>query len=102
VVGTWSSPQLGFELVRHTFARENRLEIVLLGLGPLPRRGWMVLVTDGTSLWSGLDSRNGRPGALVAEQAEFREEADRLRLVVLDGGRTGVLDFDGKQFVTRP
>ena len=102
VVGTWSSPQLGFQVVRHVFWRDGRLELVLLGLGPQPRQGWMILVTDGASLWSGLDSINGRPGALLAEQVEFREEADRLRLVVLDGGRTGVLDFDGRQFAPRP
>jgi len=33
---------------------------------------------------------------------EFREEADRLRLLVLDGGRSAVLDFDGRQFAGRP
>jgi hypothetical protein len=102
VVGTWNAAQLGFQVVRHTFRNDNKLEIVLLGLGPPPRLGWMVLVTDGSTLWSGLDSINGRPGALVAEQVEFREEADRLRLVVLDGGRTAVLDFDGRQFSSRP
>ncbi len=100
VVGTWSSPQLGFEVVKHAFAREGRVEIVALGLGPVSRRGWMVLVTDGTRLWSGLDSRDGRPGALIGEQLEFREEADRLRLVVLDAGRTAVLTFDGIHFGT--
>ena len=102
VVGVWSSAQLGFEVVRHVFRNEDRLEIVLLGLGPPPRLGWMVLVTDGSQLWSGLYSRDTRPGALVAEQVEFREEADRLRLLVVDGGRSAILDFDGRQFVSRP
>ena len=102
VVGVWSSAQLGFEVVRHVFRNEDRLEIVLLGLGPPPRLGWMVLVTDGSQLWSGLYSRDTRAGALVAEQVEFREEADRLRLLVVDGGRSAILDFDGRQFVSRP
>ena len=102
VVGTWSSPNLGFQVIRHVFWNEGRLEVVLLGLGPPPRQGWMVLVTDGSNLWSGLGSRDARPGAVVAEQLEFRQEADRLRLLVLDGGRSALLDFDGKQFVTRP
>jgi len=62
----------------------------------------MVLVTDGSRLWSGLPSRDTRPGALVAEHVEFREEADHLRLLVLDGGRSAVLDFDGRQFVGPP
>ena len=61
VVGVWSSAQLGFEVVRHVFRNEDRLEIVLLGLGPPPRLGWMVLVTDGSQLWSGLYSRDTRP-----------------------------------------
>ena len=102
VVGTWTTAQAGFQVVRHAFWNEGNLEIVLLGLGPPPRHGWMVLITDGKTLWSGLDSTSGRPGALLAEQAEFRQEADRLRLVVLDGGRTAVLDFDGRQFASRP
>ena len=102
IVGTWNAPNLGFQVLRHTFRNDNKLEIVLLGIGPPPRPGWMVLVTDGSTLWSGLNSTNGRPGALVAEQVEFREEADRLRLVVLDGGRTAILDFDGRQFASRP
>ena len=102
VVGTWSSPNLGFEVIRHAFWNEGKLEVVLLGLGPPPRQGWMVLVTDGSNLWSGLASQDARPGALVAEQLEFRQETDRLRLLVLDGGRSALLDFDGKQFVTRP
>jgi hypothetical protein len=38
----------------------------------------------------------------MAEQVEFRQEADRLRLAVLDGGRTAVLDFDGRHFGSRP
>ncbi|HTS81186.1 MAG TPA: hypothetical protein VMH40_11350 [Myxococcaceae bacterium] len=98
VVGTWTTSQLGFEVVKHTFTGGGRLEIVLLGLGPLSERGWMVLVTDGSSLWSGLGSRNGRPGALRGEELEFREEADRLRLVVVDAGKAAALDFDGVQF----
>lgn len=102
VVGTWASPQLGLQVIRHTFVRQGALEIVLLGLGPGPRMGWMVLVTDGSTLWSGLGTREGRPGALVAEQVEFREEADHLRLAVLDGGRSAVLTFDGRQFGTTP
>jgi hypothetical protein len=102
VVGTWTTAQSGFQVVRHAFWNEGNLEIVLLGLGPPPRHGWMVLISDGRTLWSGLDSTNGRPGALLAEQAEFRQEADRLRLVVLDGGRTAVLDFNGRQFTSRP
>lgn len=102
VVGTWTTAQAGFQVVRHAFWNEGNLEIVLLGLGPPPRHGWMVLITDGKTLWSGLDSTSGRPGALLAEQAEFRQEADRLRLVVLDGGRTAILDFDGRQFASRP
>jgi hypothetical protein len=102
VVGTWNAPQLGFQVIRHAFWNEGKLEIVLLGLGPPPRHGWMVLLTDGSRFWSGLDGSGGRPGALVAEQAEFRQEADRLRLVVLDGGRTAALDFDGHQFASRP
>ena len=102
VVGTWRSPKLEIQVIRHTFLRDGALEIVLLGLGPPPRLGWMVLVTDGSNLWSGLGTREGRPGALVAEQVEFREEADRLRLVVLDGGRTAALTFDGKQFAPSP
>jgi hypothetical protein len=89
-------------VVRHAFWNEGKLEVVLLGLGPPPRQGWMVLVTDGSNLWSGLGSLDARPGALLAEQLEFRQEADRLRLLVLDGGRSALLDFDGKQFVTRP
>jgi hypothetical protein len=89
VVGTWNSPQLGFQVVKHAFAREGQLEIVLLGLGPPPRRGWMVLVTDGSRLWSGLDSRDGRPGAILAEDAQLYEENSQLALVVVDGGRTG-------------
>jgi len=102
VVGVWSSAQLGFQVIRHVFRNDQRLELVLLGLGPPPRFGWMVLVTDGSNLWSGLYSGTERPGALVAEQVEFREEADRLRLLVLDGGRSAILDFDGRQFVSRP
>ncbi|HEY1906713.1 MAG TPA: hypothetical protein VGG91_11765 [Myxococcaceae bacterium] len=102
VVGTWNASQLGFQIIRHVFWSEGRLEVVLLGLGPPPRLGWMVLVTDGRTLWSGLDSIDGRPGALVGEQVEFRQEADRLRLVVLDGGRTAILDFDGRHFGSRP
>jgi hypothetical protein len=98
----WSSNQRGFQVIRHVFRNDNKLEIVLLGLGPSPRFGWMVLVTDGSQLWSGLYSGTERPGALVAEQVEFREEADRLRLLVLDGGRSAILDFDGRQFSTRP
>jgi hypothetical protein len=102
VVGAWSSSQLGIQVIRHVFRNENKLEIVLLGGGEAPRLGWMVLVTDGSNLWSGLYSGNERPGALIAEQVEFREEADRLRLLVLDGGRSALLDFDGRQFVSRP
>jgi hypothetical protein len=102
VLGTWSTRQLGFEVVKHTFVREGRLEVVLLGLGPATGRAWMVLVTDGFKLWSGLDSRDGRPGALVGEQAEFREEADQLHLVVLNEGRAAVLPFDGVHFASRP
>lgn len=102
VVGTWNSAQLGFQVVRHVFWSEGRLEIVLLGLGPPPRFGWMLLVSNGSNLWSGLDLRDGRPGGLVAEQVEFREEADRLRLLVLDGGKSALLDFDGRQFASRP
>jgi hypothetical protein len=102
VVGVWNSSQAGFQIVRHVFRNEKKLEIVLLGLGEPPRIGWMVLVTDGSNLWSGLYSGTERPGALVAEQVEFREEADRLRLLVLDGGRSAILDFDGRQFSPRP
>src|SRR5215831_5859417 len=102
VVGVWSSAQLGIQIIRHVFRNDQKLELVLLGLGPPPRIGWMVLVTDGSQLWSGLYSGTERPGALVAEQVEFREEADRLRLLVLDGGRSALLDFDGKQFSARP
>ena len=102
VVGVWSSSQLGIQVIRHVFRNDEKLEIVVLGLGPPPRIGWMVLVTDGSRLWSGLPSRDTRPGALVAEHVEFREEADHLRLLVLDGGRSAVLDFDGRQFVGRP
>ena len=102
VVGAWNSSQSGIQVIRHVFRNDGKLEIVLLGLGPSPRLGWMVLVTDGSKLWSGLYSGNERPGALVAEQVEFREEADRLRLLVLDGGRSAILDFDGRQFSTRP
>jgi hypothetical protein len=102
VVGVWNSSQAGFQVIRHVFRNDNRLEIVLLGLGPGPRTGWMVLVTDGSQFWSGLYSGTERPGALVAEQVEFREEADRLRLLVLDGGRSAILDFDGRQFSSRP
>ena len=102
VVGVWDSAQLGIQVIRHVFWNEGKLEIVLLGLGPPPRLGWMVLVTDGSKFWSGLYSGTERPGALVAEQVEFREEADRLRLLVLDGGRSAVLDFDGRQFAGRP
>jgi hypothetical protein len=102
VVGTWNASQLGFQVIRHVFWSEGNLEIVLLGLGPPPRQGWMVLVTDASTFWSGLTAADGRPGALVAEQVEFRQEADRLRLVVLDGGRTAILDFDGRQFASRP
>jgi hypothetical protein len=101
VVGTWSTPQLGFEAIKHTFVREGRLEVVLLGIGPATQRAWMVLVTDGFKLWSGLDSRDGRPGALVGEQADFREEADQLHLVVLNEGRAVVLPFDGVRFAGR-
>jgi hypothetical protein len=102
VVGTWNAPQAGFQVIRHAFWNEGKLEIVLLGLGPPPRQGWMVLVTDGSDLWSGLGSREARPGALLAEQVEFRQEADRLRLLVLDGGKSALLDFDGRQFSPRP
>ncbi len=102
VVGVWGSSQLGTQVIRHVFWNDGRLEIVLLGLGPPPRFGWMVLVTDGSNLWSGLESREGRPGAIVAEQVEFREEAAGLRLLVLDGGRSTILDFDGRQFASRP
>jgi len=101
VLGTWSTPQLGFEVVRHTFIRDGRLEVVLLGVGPATGRAWMVLVTDGLKLWSGLDTRDGRPGALVGEQAEFREEAEQLHLVVLNEGRTAVIPFDGVHFAAR-
>jgi hypothetical protein len=102
VVGTWTSPTLGFQTLRHAFWNEGKLEVVLLGLGPGPRQGWMVLVTDGSDLWSGLGSREARPGALLAEQVEFRQEADRLRLLVLDGGKSALLDFDGRQFASLP
>ena len=102
VVGVWDSAQLGIQVIRHVFRNDQKLELVLLGLGPPPRIGWMGLVTDGSQLWSGLYSGTERPGALVAEQVEFREEADRLRLLVLDGGRSAVLDFDGRQFAGRP
>ena len=102
MVGTWNASGLGFQIIRHVFWNGGHLEIVLLGLGPPPRPGWMTLVTDGSTLWSGLMASDGRPGALVAEQVEFRQEADRLRLVVLDGGRTAILDFDGRQFSPRP
>jgi hypothetical protein len=102
VLGTWSTPSAGFEVIRHTFVKDGRVEIVLLGVGPATARGWMVLVTDGFKLWSGLDSRDGRPGALVGEEAEFREEADQLHLVVLNGGRAAVLPFDGVHFASRP
>jgi hypothetical protein len=102
VVGVWDSNQAGFKIIRHVFRNDNKLEIVLLGLGEPPRAGWMILVTDGSQFWSGLYSGTERPGALVAEQVEFREEADRLRLLVLDGGRSAILDFDGRQFSTRP
>ena len=102
VVGVWSSSQLGIQVIRHVFRNDEKLEIVVLGLGPPPRIGWMVLVTDGSRLWSGLPRRDERPGAMVAEHVEFREEADHLRLLVVDGGRSAVLDFDGRQFVGRP
>ncbi len=102
VVGVWSSSQLGIQVIRHVFRNDEKLEIVVLGLGPPPRIGWMVVVTDGSRLWSGLPGRETRPGALVAEHVEFREEADHLRLLVLDGGRSAVFDFDGRQFVGRP
>jgi hypothetical protein len=100
VVGTWNTSQLGFQVVRHVFAREGRIEVVLLGLGPPPRRGWMVLVTDGARLWSGLDSKDGRPGAILAEEAQLYEEGSQLRLVVVDEGRTGARTFDGIHFET--
>ncbi|HUM13150.1 MAG TPA: hypothetical protein VLT82_19540 [Myxococcaceae bacterium] len=102
VVGAWNASQLGIQVIRHVFWKDGQLEVVLLGLGPPPRFGWMVLVTDGSNLWSGLESRQGRPGAIVAEQAEFREEAAGLRLLMLDGGRSAILDFDGRQFASRP
>jgi len=102
VVGTWSAAESGAQVIRHVFWNEGKLEIVLLGLGAPPRQRWMVLATDGTRLWSGLEDREGRPGALVAEQVELREEADRLRLVVLDGGQTAVLELTGSQFRPRP
>lgn len=102
VVGTWASPQLGMEVVKHAFVQDGRLEVVLLGLGPPAGRGWMVLVTDGSRLWSGLDSRDGRPGAIIAEEAELQMEGAQLLLVVTDRGRTGVRTFDGIHFATRP
>jgi hypothetical protein len=102
VVGVWNASNAGFQIIRHVFRNDDALEIVLLGLDQPPRMGWMVLVTDGSRFWSGLSSGDARPGALVAEQVEFREEADRLRLLVLDGGRSAILDFDGRQFVSRP
>ncbi|MGZ3446290.1 MAG: hypothetical protein ACXWLG_12910 [Myxococcaceae bacterium] len=102
VVGTWGSLELIAEVIRHVFARQGALEIVLLGLGPTESRGWMVLVTDGSRLWSGLDSRDGRPGAALGQRAEFREEGTQLRLVVFNGGGTLVLDFDGNRFRPRP
>jgi len=100
VVGTWNAPQVGFQVVKHAFGREGRLEIVLLGLGEPPRRGWMVLVTDGSRLWSGLDSKDGRPGAILGEEAQLYEEGSQLRLVIVDGGRTGARTFDGIRFET--
>jgi len=102
IVGTWGSVELIAEVIRHVFAPRGALEIVLLGLGPTESRGWMVLVTDGARLWSGLDSRNGRPGAILGQRAEFREEGAQLRLVVYSGGGTLILDFDGSRFRTRP
>lgn len=102
IVGTWGSVDLVAEVIRHVFGPTGTPEIVLLGLGPTEARGWMVLVTDGTRLWSGLDSRNGRPGALLGQRAEFREEGTQLRLVVYSGDGMGVLDFDGTRFRTRP
>jgi hypothetical protein len=102
VVGVWNASNAGFQIIRHVFRNDDKLEIVLLGLDQPPRMGWMVLVTDGSRFWSGLSSGDARPGALVAEQVEFREEADRLRLLVLDGGRSAILDFDGRHFVSRP
>ena len=53
-------------------------------------------------LWSGLDSQDGRPGAVLGRQAEFREEGTRLRLVVFDGGRHEVLRFRREPFRGRP
>ncbi|HVP58939.1 MAG TPA: hypothetical protein VMT11_00100 [Myxococcaceae bacterium] len=101
VVGTWNAPQLGFQVVKHAFTPDGKEEIVLLGLGSPPRRGWMVLVTDGSRLWSGLDSVDGRPGAILAEEAELDEEGSQLVLVLVDGGRTGARTFDGIHFETR-
>jgi hypothetical protein len=98
IVGTWGSVDLLAEVIKHVFAREGAVEIVLLGLGPTESRGWMVLVTDGSRLWSGLDSRDGRPGAVLGQRAEFREEGTQLRLVVFNGGGTMVLVFDGTHF----
>lgn len=102
IVGTWGSVDLLAEVIKHVFARQGTLEIVLLGLGPTESRGWMLLVTDGSRLWSGLDSRDGRPGAVLGQRAEFREEGTQLRLVVFNGGGTMVLEFDGTRFLARP
>jgi hypothetical protein len=102
IVGTWGSLDLIAEVIKHVFALDGRLEIVLLGLGPVESRGWVVLVTDGSRLWSGLDSRQGRPGAVLGQRAEFREEGTQLRLVVYNGSGTMVLDFDGTRFLPRP
>jgi hypothetical protein len=101
VVGTWGSRELVVPVVRHVFARNGTLEIVLLGVGPAEARGWQVLVTDGSQLWSGLDTGGGRPGAILGQQAEFRQEGDQLRLVVFSGGVPVVLNFDGHRFVTQ-
>lgn len=102
VVGTWQSPGLPMVVVKHAFTPGGGQEVVLLGLGEPPRRGWMALVSDGANLWSALDSRNPRPGAILGEQAELVEKDSRLLLVMVDQGRTGVLDFDGLRFRTRP
>ena len=102
ILGTWGSADLVAEVIRHVFAPKGALEIVLLGLGPTESRGWMVLVTDGARLWSGLDSRDGTPGAVLGQRAEFREDGTGLRLVVYSGGGTAILAFDGTRFRARP
>jgi len=102
VVGTWGSPGIRTEVVKHGFTSDGRREVVLLGLGHPPERLWMALGTDGAQLWSALESSTQAQAAVQGDDAELRDKDGRLLLVTISGSRVGVLQFDGERFRPRP